>query len=77
MDVEAQAGFRRCNRRFSVGMVMVRLLLLSALRREAERRLVGTPLDTVREFTFSRRKKPDKSVQFSLDTRYCDFILCL
>jgi hypothetical protein len=38
MDVEAQAGFRRYYRRFSVGMVLVRLLLLPALRREAERR---------------------------------------
>jgi len=37
-DAEAQAKFRRYYRRFGVGMVLVRLLLLPALRREAERR---------------------------------------
>ena len=37
-DAEAKARFRRYYRRFGVGMVLVRWLLLLALRREAERR---------------------------------------
>jgi hypothetical protein len=37
-DSQAQARFRRYRRRFGVGMVMIRWLLLSAVRREAERR---------------------------------------
>ena len=42
-DAEAQAKFRRYYRRFGVGMVLVRLLLLPALRREAERRWRALP----------------------------------
>ena len=37
-DAEAKARFRRYYRRFGVGMVLIRLLLLPALRREAEQR---------------------------------------
>lgn len=37
-DSEAEARFRRYYRRFGVGMVLVRLLLLPAVRHEAERR---------------------------------------
>jgi hypothetical protein len=37
-DAEAKARFRRYYRRFGAGVVLVRWLLLSALRREAERR---------------------------------------
>ena len=37
-DDEAGVRFRRYYRRFGVGMVLVRLLLLPALRRESERR---------------------------------------
>ena len=37
-DAEAQTRFRRYYRRFGVGMVLVRWLLLPAVRREAERR---------------------------------------
>jgi hypothetical protein len=37
-DAEAKAKFRRYYRRFGVGMVLIRWLLLPALRREAERR---------------------------------------
>jgi hypothetical protein len=37
-DGPAQAKFRRYLRRFGVGMMMIRLLLVPAVRREAERR---------------------------------------
>jgi len=37
-DPDAAARFRRYCRRFGVGMVLIRLLLLPAVRREAERR---------------------------------------
>jgi len=40
-DAEATAGFRRYYRRFGVGMLLIRLLLLPAARREAERRWRG------------------------------------
>ena len=36
-DAEAQARFRRYYRRFGVGMMLVRMLLLPAVRRQAER----------------------------------------
>lgn len=45
-DADAKARFRSYYRRFGVGMVLVRWLLLPALRREAERRwraLLPTP----------------------------------
>ena len=42
-DAQAQAKFRRYYRRFGVGMVLIRLLLLPALRREAERRWRALP----------------------------------
>ena len=47
-DDEAKAKFRRYYRLFGVGMVLVRLLLLPALRREAERRWRAAPKEQPR-----------------------------